>query len=45
MCTEGYKFTKLQVKMNHLVNKDDTKLYAENEKEMENMIQTIRVNS
>ena len=32
-CTKGYKFTKLQEKMNHLMYMEDKKLFAKYEKE------------
>ena len=31
-CTRGYKFTKLQEKINHLIYMDNIKLFAKNEK-------------
>ena len=34
-CTAGYKFTKSQEKINHLMYMDDIKLFAKNEKELE----------
>ena len=41
----GYKFTKLQKRINHLMYIDDIKLFAKNEKELETLIQTIRIYS
>ena len=40
-CTVGYKFTKLQVNINHLVYMNGIKLFAKREKELETLIQTI----
>ena len=44
-CTAGYKFTKSQVKINHLMYMDDIKPFAKNEKELETLIQTVRIYS
>ena len=44
-CTARYKLSKLQEKINHLMNKDDIKLFAKNEKELETLIQTVRIYS
>ena len=33
-CTVGYKFTKSQEKINHLMYMDDIKLFVKNEKEL-----------
>ena len=41
--TGGYKFTKSQEKINHLMYMDDIKLFAKNEKELETLIQIIRI--
>ena len=41
----GYKFTKSRKKINSLVDIDDIKLFAKNEREMEILIQTIRIYS
>ena len=43
-CRGGdYKFTKSQEKINHLIYTDDSKIFAKNEKELETLIQTIRI--
>ena len=44
-CTAGYKFSKSLEKINHLMYMDDIKLFAENKKELETLIQTVRINS
>ena len=44
-CTEGYKFTKSQEKINHIMYMDDIKLFAKNERELECILQTIRTYS
>ena len=44
-CTVGYKLSKSQEKINHLMYMDDIKLFKENEKEMENLIHTVRIYS
>ena len=41
-CTGGYKLTKSQEKIIHL---DDIKLFAKNERELETLIQTVRIYS
>ena len=41
----GYKFTKSQEKINHFMYMDDMKLCAKNEKELVNLLQTIRIYS
>ena len=41
--TGGYKFTRSQEKNNHLMYMDNIKLFAKNEKELEILIQTIRI--
>ena len=41
----GYKFTKSQEKVNHFMYINDIKISAKNEKELESMIQTIRLYS
>ena len=43
--TSGYKLTKLQEKINHLMYMDDIKLFAKNERELETLIQTVRIYS
>ena len=42
-CIVAYKFTKLQEKINHRMYIDDIKLFARNKKELETLIQTIRI--
>ena len=42
-CTAGYKLSKSQKKINHLMYMDDIKLFAKNEKELETLIQTVRI--
>ena len=44
-CTGGYKFTNSQEKINHLMYMDDIKIFAKNEKELETLVQTIRIYS
>ena len=44
-CTAGHKLSKLQEKNNHLMYMDDIKLLAKNEKDMETLIQTVRIYS
>ena len=44
-CTDEYKLSKLQEKINHLVHMDNIKLFAKNEKELEALIQTVRIYS
>ena len=41
--TSGYEFTKSKEKINHLLYMDDLKLYAKNEKELDSLVQTVRV--
>ena len=41
----GYKFTELQEKFNYLIYMDDIKLFAKKEKELESLVQTIRISS
>ena len=42
-CTAGNKLSKSQEKINHLIYMDDFKLFAKNEKELETLIQTVRI--
>ena len=42
-CIEDYKLTKLQETINHLMYMDNIKLFAKNEKELETLIQIIRI--
>ena len=44
-CTAGYKLTKLQEKINHLMYRDDIKLFAKYEKKLETLIHAIRIYS
>ena len=44
-CTAGYKLSKSLEKINHLMYEDDIKHFAKNEKELENLIQTVRIYS
>ena len=44
-CTWDYNFTKSQGKINHFMYMDEIKLFAKNEKELGNLIQTIRIYS
>ena len=41
--TAGYKLTKLQEKINHLMYMNNTKLSAKNDKELEALIHTVRI--
>ena len=40
-CTAGYKLTRLQEKINHLMYMDDLKLFAKNENELETLIHAV----
>ena len=42
-CTAGYKLSRSQEKINHLMYMDDIKLFAKNEKELETQIHTVRI--
>ena len=42
-CTAGYKLSKSQEKINHLMYMDNIKLLVKNEKESETQIQTVRI--
>ena len=44
-CTAGYKLSRSQEKINHLMYIDDIKLFAINEKELETLIHTVRIYS
>ena len=44
-CTAGYKFSRSQEKINHLMYMDDIKLLAKNEKELETLIHAVRIYS
>ena len=43
MTKPGYKFAKNGEKINHVLYMDDLKLYAKSEKELDSLIQTVRV--
>ena len=43
--TDGYKSSKSHEKINHLMYMDDIKLFAKNEKELETLIQAVRIYS
>ena len=42
-CTAGYKLSKFQEKIDHLMYMDDIKLFVKNEKELEILIQAVRI--
>ena len=44
-CTAGYKLSRSQEKVNHLMYMDDIKLFTKNEKELETLIHTVRIYS
>ena len=44
-CTGRYKLSKSQKKINHLMYMDDIKLFAKNERELETLIQAVRIYS
>ena len=44
-CIVGYKLSRSQEKINHLMYMDDIKLFAKNEKELETLIQAVRIYS
>ena len=44
-CTAGYKLSRSQEKINHLMFMDDIKLFAKNEKELETLIHAVRIYS
>ena len=39
----AYEFSGRKVKINHLLSMDDLKLYSRNEKELDSLVQTIRI--
>ena len=41
--TAGYKLSKSQEKITHLMYMDDIQLFAKNEKELETLIQAVRI--
>ena len=42
-CTAGYKLSRSQEMINHLMYMDDIKLFAKNEKKLETLIHTVRI--
>ena len=44
-CTGGYKLTKSQEKIHYPMYMDNIKLFVENEKQLESLIQTVRIDS
>ena len=44
-CTAGYKLSRSQEKINHLMYMDDIKLFARNERELETLIHAVRIYS
>ena len=44
-CSAGYKLSKLQEKINHLMYMDGIKMFAKNEKELETLMHTVRIYS
>ena len=44
-CAGGNKINKSQEKINHLMYMDDVKLFSQNEKELETLIQAVRIYS
>ena len=42
-CTAGYKLSKSQEKINHLMYMDDIRLFAKNEKELETLIHALKI--
>ena len=44
-CVAGYKLSRSQEKINHLMYIDDIKLFAKNEKELETLIHAVRIYS
>ena len=44
-CTAGYKLSRSQEKVNHLMYMGDSKLFAKNEKELETLIHTVSIYS
>ena len=42
-CTTGYKLSRFQEEINHLMYMDDIKLFAKNEKELETLIHAVRI--
>ena len=44
-CSAGYKLSRSQEKINHLMYMDGIKLFAKNEEELENQLHTVRTYS
>ena len=44
-CTAGYKLSRSQEEINHLMYVDDIKLFVKNEQEGETLIHTVRIYS
>ena len=44
-CAAGYKISRSQEKINHLMYMDDIKLFSKNEKELETLIHAVRIYS
>ena len=44
-CTAGYKLSRSQEKINHLMYMDNIKLFAKNEKNLETLIHAVRIYS
>ena len=44
-CTAGYKLSKSQEKIDHLMYRDDIKLFEKNEKELETRLHAVRIYS
>ena len=44
-CAAGYKLSRSQEKINHLMYMDDIKLFAKNERELETLIDAVRIYS
>ena len=42
-CTAGYKLSRSQEKINHLMYMDDIKIFAKNDKELEALIHAVRI--
>ena len=42
-CTAGYKLSRSQEKINHLMYMDDIKLFAKNKKEQETLIHAVKI--
>ena len=42
-CTDRFKLSKSQEKINHLMYRDVIKFFAENEKELETLIHGVRI--